>query len=114
MLDRDTLIENLENVVSILDTVGAISATQDVRDAIDLIKAQKTEAERSEFTWSSDLPKVPGNYLMRTIGRKTPVVFGALSEQDIKNPSPWSRSYEFAGPIIISEPTPETGGQSCS
>lgn len=97
MNDAAKTIEDLNRVACDLQTHDMFGTASVLEEAVEFI-------EGSILRWSSDLPKVPGDYLMRARGSKTPVVFGTLSEQDIKNPPPWSRRYEFAGPFTVAEP----------
>jgi hypothetical protein len=113
MLDRDTLIENLENVVLILEDGKYFAAAQDVRDAAETIK-------RLMPRWSNEKPAVAGMYAWRTSDEDDAVVGCELFTQDdidLSGSPPYSGWYamrEFCGPFLAYEPTPETGGQSCS
>jgi hypothetical protein len=104
MNDAATTIRDMERLADHYKQSGHANSAELIRDAIDLIN-------QPVLRWTSERPTEPGIYLFRRIDDD---VFwaGSFGDDDAIVPPRWFAEREFAGPITVAEPTPESGAKS--
>jgi hypothetical protein len=100
--DGKMLAHLLRRDARAINETGLVFAAERAIKAAKLIDSQAALIERLTLRWSSERPMVVGEYLIRckSSGLRDENLF--LDDDD--TPIAWDDDWEFAGPIIVSEP----------